>query len=874
MAPVDHVQRAVRALARTDAEAGTIARFRDVVTAQPGDLAVDDGQHSYSFLQLARRAAGVRAQLVSRVDPQYRRSGQPIALLYSHTAEAVAALFGILASGSPVLVLDPRTPAPRLSMFVDRVRARYLFTDPACQPVAAQIAENVLLDESGELSPAELDQALAPMWSERPSPDATAALAFTSGSTGRPKVVINDHRMLVRDAWANSVATGCYGADDIVAHTLPMAFHAGLMATCAGVLVGATMRLYDVRGNGIGPLPAWIEASGATVIQASPAIVRALVQSGPATASFAAVSSLTIAGEAAYGPDIEAARSLLPDGCVIRNRYGSSETGLITEYRVGSDHPVADGALPVGYPLPDTRVVLVDDDGQPVADGQPGIITVTGPHPARGYYEAPEITAAVFTSNPDGTRTVRSNDIGVLRSDGAVMMLGRRDHSVKIRGYLVEPGEIDVLLFARDDVAEAVTVGMPRVGGGGMRLVSYVVSTAERPSAVAIRTGLHESLPGYMVPETVIFLDALPRTERGKLDRSALPPPPAQISGSSTGTLSEWEQVVQAVWCTVLALPDIGRDDDFFELGGDSLAAEALMSIMVNELGVPALDATTSNLVQAPTLAAFASRLKRRPGQVNQSLVPLRVTGSRPPLFIATGGGGLGVSMVPIMRHLDSDLPVYALQAHGLEARGIPDWTVAAAARRNLNTIRSIQPQGPYYLAGHSFGGVVAYEMAQQLRKAGQEAAMLVLMDSFPPDGRAHGAEEERSVRQRLKDAVGVATTGLRGTPGEDQFWRFWRQSTVLHRLYRSTPYPGQALVLVADSPEREERLGWAPYLTGQWQLADVAGDHVSMLRDPYAKAVADLIWAAVGDAQDRRAGVGLRAGPVDRPIDLTDAVT
>jgi thioesterase domain-containing protein len=387
-----------------------------------------------------------------------------------------------------------------------------------------------------------------------------------------------------------------------------------------------------------------------------------------------------------------------------------------------------------------------------------------------------------------------------------------------------------------------------------MRLVSYVVSVADRPSAVAIRTALHEALPAYMVPETVIFLDALPRTDRGKLDRSALPEPPPIVAGTSSDDLTDWERIVQSAWCTVLALPDVGRDDDFFQLGGDSLAAEALMSIMTNELGVPRSDATTSNLVQAPTLGAFASRLKRRPGQENPTLVPLRTSGSRPPLFMVTGGGGLGIAMVPIMRHLDRDLPVYAFQAHGLESRGVPDWTVAAAARRHVASLRTIQPHGPYYLSGHSFGGVLAFEMAHQLRRAGEEVAMLVVMDSFPPDGRSHAQEEDRSAKQWLKDALGVVTTGVRGTPGEDQYWRFWRQSSVLHRLYRAKPWPGDTLVLVAETPEREERTGWAPYLTGSWRLVDVPGDHLSILRDPYAARVAELIDDAVRNAHDARA--------------------
>ncbi len=208
----------------------------------------------------------------------------------------------------------------------------------------------------------------------------------------------------------------------------------------------------------------------------------------------------------------------------------------------------------------------------------------------------------------------------------------------------------------------------------------------------------------------------------------------------------------------------MGLEDDFFELGGDSLAAESLMSRMASELGVPTAEAQTTVLVQAPTLGEFAERVTRKVDVANQTLVPLRGTGSRPPLFLLTGGGGLGVTLVPLVRHLPEDQPVYALQAHGLEARGIPDWSVEASARRHIKTLRTIQPVGPYFIGGHSFGGVLAYEVAQQLREAGQQVELLVVMDSFPPDGKSHAPLEGTPV-QKLKTALGVATTGLRGTP-------------------------------------------------------------------------------------------------------------
>ncbi|GAB3263987.1 AMP-binding protein [Kineosporia babensis] len=852
-APTVRTGRRADPLTHADIEAGTVARLRHVVTAQSDAVAVYDDELSLTYGEFALRVAAVRRQVFAAVHQEADAPAErPVALLYSHGAAAVAALWGIVTSGQPILVLDPRTPPARLQAFVDRVDVRLCLTDQANAATAAELVEQVLVDASAENTGTEAD--LDAMWATAPRPGDAAAYAFTSGSTGRPKVVVNDHRMLVRDAWANARATDCYDADDVVAHTLPMAFHAGLMATCAGILVGTTLAMYDIRARGINSLPGWIEQNQVTIVQASPAILRNLVGIAPDPQHLARLRSITIAGEAAYGPDIEAARSLLPPDCLLRNRYGSSETSLLTEYQVDCTHPPLEGLLPVGRPIPDIELRIVDAEGVPVPPGGSGTVTLSGRNLASGYLGDPEATDRAFTPDPDGlTRTYRSSDVGTVDETGALRLLGRRDHSVKIRGYLVEPGEVDAALSALDEVRESLTIGAEKSGeSGGKRLVSYIVSTADRPSAAAMRQHLAGVLPSYMVPESIVFIEALPRTDRGKLDRNALPEPPEVTAGGSTEQLSEWEEVVRALWCSVLALPDISLDDDFFELGGDSLAAESLMSRMASELGVAATEAQTTVLVQAPTLREFAERVTRKVSAANQTLVPLRGSGSRPPLFLLTGGGGLGVTLVPLVRHLPEDLPVYALQAYGLEARGVPDWSVEASARRHIKTLRSIQPVGPYFIGGHSFGGVLALEVAQQLREAGQQVELLVVIDSFPPDRKSH-APLEGSTVQKLRTALGVATTGLRGTPGDDQYWRFWRQSNYLHQRYRAKPYDGETLIIVAaDSEEKHERRAWAPYLTGTWRLTHVPGDHMSILRDPFAGKTSEVIWEQLEPAQQR----------------------
>lgn len=842
--------RSVPPLSMTHADAGVLPRLREVVTSQPDAVAVADPERALSYAELAAEAATVLRELRGAVGRSGIGAGEPVALLYPHRSGAVPALFAVLASGHPVVVLDPRTPPSRLAMFVERSGAKALVIHPDTAQAATEVTAAVpgglalvLADsDRGGDDPQEL-------WDQPVDPGSPAALAFTSGSTGRPKVVVNDHRMLVRDAWTNSIDTGCYGADDVVAHTLPLAFHAGLMVTVAGVLVGARMELYDVRGSGIAGLPAWLGRVGATVMHSSPAILRAFVATSPTPAQLAGLRSLTVAGEAAHGRDVESARALLPPTCVLRNRYGSSETGLIAEYPVPADHPVLSGPLPVGRAVGDTVLQVVDESGDPLPDGEPGVLTVTTAYLASGYAGDAEATARVFADNENGSRTFRSSDVGVFEESpqGRVLrLLGRRDHSVKIRGYLVEPGEVDAELFALPDVVEAVTVSSARPGSEQHRLISYLVSTAEQPSAAAVRAALRSRLPGHMVPEVVMFLKALPRTDRGKLDRAALPEPPVIGGPEGYGPMSDWEQAVADVWARCLELESVGPDDDFFELGGDSLAAEALLAATVADLGVPADQVTATVLTEAPTVRQYADRVQREPDELGSVLVPLQRNGSRPALFFIAGGGGLGVAFVNLARRLGSDQPSYAVQMHGMERRGFPDWTVPRAARRNLDVLRTVQPQGPYALAGHSFGGLVALEMAHQLLARGEQVSLLALLDSFPPDPAMHPAPERRSLYRRLRAGAGLAATGWATTPGGGNYWRFYDLTSFIGRHYRTRPYPGRAMVLVADSPEKAQRSAWGGHLAGDWELVEVGGDHLSMLREPHVVEVAEALTGAL----------------------------
>jgi acyl-coenzyme A synthetase/AMP-(fatty) acid ligase len=587
------------ALSEADMEVGLVRRLLTVVSAWPDRLAVIDPAQSLTYADLAGRAGAV-AEALRDVGPL----DQPVVMLSQHNAPAIATIIGALLSGHPLLVMDPLTPAPRLRGFAERLGASVCLTDAANEALATEVISGV--GGRALRSPAEApgpDWTTSPIWQTRLDPFRPAVLGFTSGSTGRPKVVEMNERYLVGDAWAGSTATGIAGAGDVMAHTLPLAFAAGMNVSLTGPLAGATLAMYDTRTLGIAGLADWIETAGVTMMAASPAILRAFVNGGPDPRKLRGLRRLSLSGEAAYGRDVDLARTVVPSTCWVHHRLGSTETGLISEFMADASTPIPDGRLSVGAPTGITRAELVDEEGRLVPVGQPGRLIITRSYLSTGYWGDPERTAEAFWDNGDGTCSFRTNDLGRFDESGQLFLLGRSDHSVKVRGYLVEPGEVDAVLFTLPDVAEAVTVGLPRADGLTYRLVAYVVSRAEKPNAAAIRASLREALPSHMVPETVVFLTALPRTERGKLDRSVLPAPPPIPSAEGEDAFTDWEEAIAEVWGRALAmdLDDVSRHADFFELGGDSLAAEQVISMVINDLQVPPEGVTASILIEAPT---------------------------------------------------------------------------------------------------------------------------------------------------------------------------------------------------------------------------------------------------------------------------------
>jgi thioesterase domain-containing protein/AcrR family transcriptional regulator/acyl carrier protein len=461
------------------------------------------------------------------------------------------------------------------------------------------------------------------------------------------------------------------------------------------------------------------------------------------------------------------------------NMYGATETtGTSIAHRVTRADDV-----PIGCPIRGFEAHVLDDAGALVADGEVGELHLAGPSLALGYLGRPELTAETFVSVPGPAggelRLYRTGDLVRRRADGNLVFVGRADRRVNVHGASVEPGEVEEALSRHPDVATSVVTGFED-SRGATRLAAYVVSAGERaPDAGELRRYLRSRLPPHMVPAAVVAVESLPLTHTGKVDRAALPPPPAprKAERPPTGPETPVEHAVREMWERLLDVGPISVDDDFFALGGDSLLAMRL----VTEIGrrfdrelPPAV------VFEAPTVRSLAAAVEG-PNAAWRSLVPLQAGGSRPPLFFVAPNAGNVVTFAELARSLGPAQPFYALQPQALDGDARPRARVEEMAAHYLAEVRRVQPGGPYLLGGLCYGGRVAFEMARQLAAAGEETALLALVEAPPallPDHRVGiGAGGPRAYRENGS-----------GRPGRD------RRLPPRRPAPRSAPHPSHGL--------------------------------------------------------------------------------
>jgi amino acid adenylation domain-containing protein len=701
--------------------------FEQQVERTPDAIAVVFEGTKLTYRELNNRAN----QLAHYLQSLGVKPDSLVGISVNRSLEMVIGLLAILKAGGAYVPLDPSYPADRVAYILSNSEANCLLTTSDLLATLPQEetrficldTEWAVISQQPESNP-----------DSEVKPDNLSYVIFTSGSTGKPKGVQICHQSLVNFITSMQHEPGLMAGDRLLAVTT-ISFDIHTLEMYLPLSVGATIILAsrDMTIDGR-QLINEMSKYDVNVMQATPATWRMLLLS-----DWQGSPNLKVicGGEAMPR---ELANRLLAKVGVLWNIYGPTETTVwSTAYQVTASRPSANEDAPesIGRPIANTQTYVLDSLLQPVPIGVIGELYIGGDGVARGYLKRPDLNAASFLANPfkSDSRIYKTGDLARYLPDGNIEYLGRIDNQVKIRGFRIEIGEIENVLDKHPDVEQGVVVVREDAPGNKQLVAYFVVSGQSSPSIQELRQFLKVSLPDYMIPAVFVMLEALPLTPNGKVDRRALPAPDNVRSDAEktfVAPRNELEIQLINIWQNVLGIQPIGIDDNFFELGGNSFIALRLMAEIEKISGK---NLPLSLLFQKQTIAGFADVLSQEGWSPSwSSLVPMKTKGSQTPLFLFHAIGGNLLDYKKLINYLDQDRPIYGLQSVGLDGKQDPLATVEAMVTHYINEIQTIQPQGPYFLFGYSFGGIIAFEMAQQLSAKGEKIAWLGICDKDVPD--------------------------------------------------------------------------------------------------------------------------------------------
>nr|AEG64698.1 LpmD [Streptomyces viridochromogenes] len=712
------------------------ARFETAAARTPQAVAVETPEGVLTYGELNARANRLARLLVERgAGPE-----DLVAVAMPRGAELVTALVAILKAGAGYLPVDPTYPADRVTYMLEDARPALVLTtgDLAAALPDAFAGRTIAVDDPATARLTHADGDLTDAERTAPlDPAHPAYVIYTSGSTGRPKGVTMPAGALgnLLDWHERALPGG--GQDTRVAQFTAVSFDVSVQETLSALLSGRTLVVCpeDIRRDPA-RLAEWLHERRIQELYAPNLVIEAVCEAAGAQGlQLPHLTDLIQAGEALTPHGAIRTFCAARPGVRLHNHYGPAETHVVTAHRLAADPAAWTPAPPIGTPVDNTAVRLLDPWLNPVPDGVPGELYIAGSALARGYLGRADRTAERFVPDPygpPGTRMYRTGDLTRRTRDGQLLYLGRTDAQVKIRGFRIEPGEIEAILTTAPGVAQAAVI-VREDRPGDRRLVGYPVL-----EPAVLREHTAQQLPDHMVPAAFVTLGALPLTPNGKLDRAALPAPEYSAGAASRPPLTPEERALCALFADILGIEQVGADDGFFELGGHSFLAARLVGRIREEMGG---ELPVRSVFDAPTPAALARLLTAGASAdvpatdrgATGALLPLRGRGSATPLFFLHPGGGFSWCYSGLVRQLPPDVPVYGIQARGLEGAGALPASLEDMAEDYLAVIRSVQPHGPYRLAGWSFGGLTAQALAVRLRAEGEEVGMLAILDSYPP---------------------------------------------------------------------------------------------------------------------------------------------
>lgn len=709
-----------------------------------GKIAVSFNSSSLSYKQLNEKVNQLSAFLIQNGIG----SGDIVALSIVRSVEMLISLLAILKAGAVYLPLDPEYPLDRIEFMLDDSSAKILLTSDMNKGSYKTNAREFVIDEIWP----KLENYTHENIKIDIKDDDLAYVIYTSGSTGKPKGVKLTHRNLLNFLLSMQKTPGIKDTDRLLAITT-ISFDIAGLELYLPLISGAEVVIADVETTRDGRLLlGLLEEKNISVMQATPSTWQMMLDSGWEKPYPLKV----LAGGEALPKEL--ADKLLKLSSSVWNMYGPTET---TIWSTVKQVLAGDKLITIGQPVDNTQVYIMDDLGKPLSAGTIGEIYIGGTGVSAGYLNRPALTAEKFVtdnySNIPGSKLYRTGDLGKILDNGDIQCLGRIDQQVKIRGHRIELGEIESILSAQQGIKQSVVIAQEDASLNKF-LVAFVIpgslgnSKGEIPKKMIDewKEKLGEALPYYMVPDEFVPIESFPLTQNGKIDRKAFPKVNRNTHVRVKKKLlprNAYEQLVADIWAQALGLENLSITDDFFELGGHSLLAVKVMVAIEKETGerLPLATLFTNSTIEKLALQLSGNQ----EGDTWDTIVPIKTTGEKPPLFLVHGSGLNLLMFKTISEHFDETQPLYGVQAIGLTKPVEIPGTVEGIAAYHIKEILRVTPNGPYAVAGYSYGGFIAYEIAKQLIHAGKTVKFIGMIDT-----NAGGIDQPKTTMARLSKKI------------------------------------------------------------------------------------------------------------------------
>ncbi|MBN1267346.1 MAG: alpha/beta fold hydrolase [Anaerolineales bacterium] len=839
-------------------ERDVVSRFDFVADAVPDRTAVFDPERSISFRKLKSSSQRLARAILAKLG----KNTVTVAIMQENDIDCITSILAVLRAGKRYIVLDPTIPASSNLAIIQHGETELVLWDSSTESLKAGSSLGTLaflnihnLPENIEGNP--LNPSLGP--------DSDAAIFYTSGTTGTPKGVLKSHRnFLYRayiDGWYYRITP-----NDRVCSLFHNQHSASVGAIFIALLNGASYTPYDVHRQNLHALGNFLANQKITILRSPLTLLRAYIGSIKDPVNLPELRYLCLGGDIVDKEQITSFWNGFKGNYILTHHYALTEAGVIARHNIDRTFQFERETIPLTTFMPFKEVLLLDSERKPVPVGKIGEIAIQSAFLSSGYWADPDQTREKYIPAPDGQRLYLSGDRGYCDADGTLYFAGRKDEQVKIRGHRVNLRIIESILKQQNGIQHPIAAPYKEPHGDVALVACYLKQEGININTHQIRRNLREELPDWMVPSHFLAFDSYPYNAAGKVDRVLLEKEitaKLEQSTQSDRKILDIETTLTTIWEKYLSVSPIDRRDDFFDLGGHSLAAIQIFSEIEKRYGrrLP-----IGSLLEIRTIENLARNLA--PGaEPPQLVVPIKPSGNRLPLFFAPGITGDVFYIRNLLPYLSEDQPLYGLQPPGMGDSQAPLSSIPEIAAELIRAVKHIQPSGPYHLAGHSFGGFYVFEMAQQLIAQGEEVGLLAILDTYVPEIQLKAPPLVRA-NLHMQNIKGLSPRALfiylqtrfRNIRIKLLRYPFFKRlifglgfspkdvrtaNKIAKHNYRLQPYPGMITYFhISERPdylEVDPTINWKDYAAG-FDLIEMPGQHGTMLDEPHVRELGSAL--------------------------------